>query len=788
MRFSRDRRGQSVVVGTVILFGFLILALSLYQVQIVPQENTQVEFDHSQQVEGEFLDVRNAVLSASRTGTGRSTSVKLGTRYPQRTFALNPPPAFGRLSTSAPRELRVENATVEGGSNVVDYWQNRTNMDGAIAFDTRSLRYSPEYNELRDSPDLVYENSFVVAEFDNTALGRSGQTVVDSDNRIRLIALNGNIDESDTRRTSVDPDALSQSRRSVRLTSAGGDPIVLELPTDVSPDRSGDLEQVWSDRLGTDVEEVTVSGGTVRIELDGAEAYRLSLGAVGVGDGTSAPNESDGYITKISSNNGVAVAEVRDRYNNPVEDAQVNISVDGAFEETTRTDGEGRVSYEVTDVSDVEMEINAGTETWESVLFENVGVGAGGGDRTESLLVAPDEAVAFNGPGSAEQGGFQLDVENQHDGAIRITDVTVLPDDPNLNGLSDEAAGSGPGRSELYVESAGGVVGEKNVLLGLDQEYTFVPNSGLRLNLQRGPEKRAYDIGAEAYVDAETEFAGAEVPLGSNERATITLAEFYEVGQNTANVVNVVDETFSVTVGYKIDGERRTEQFVTTVTQGPVGQVDLQDNIEDSDGSFEVTTDQYQNLAEGWVVVENIDTGQTESFESSDGQTTTVDSADAGGVAAGDEIVATLYESDAEQNELDTDSTVVGGEPFGVFVQGEESLGNGGDIDADFEVNSGSEVFSFDVNVDRSGNSANYGGTVTIDGGAFNNEELTLTGAAAEDLGTGNEIDLLNPDIYDSVNEGGLQSISEQLDSGSTVESLNNGGSVDLGQPDVREQ
>jgi hypothetical protein len=126
--------------------------------------------------------------------------------------------------------------------------------------------------------------------------------------------------------------------------------------------------------------------------------------------------------------------------------------------------------------------------------------------------------------------------------------------------------------------------------------------------------------------------------------------------------------------------------------------------------------------------------------------------------------------------------------PFGVFVQGEGPLGRNGDIDADFEVDSGSEVYSFDVNVDRRGNSGNYDGTVIIDGGAFNNEELTLTSAAAGDLGTGDEIDLLDPDIYDSVNEGGLQSISEQLDSDSTVESLNNGGSVDLEQPDVREQ
>ncbi|WP_424013441.1 Ig-like domain-containing protein [Halorubrum xinjiangense] len=569
MRFSRDRRGQSVVVGTVILFGFLILALSLYQVQVVPQENADVEFEHSQQVEGEFLDLRNAVESASSTGDGRSTSLKLGTRYPQRTFALNPPPASGRLSTTEPRPLRIENVTVNDGGNVGAYWANRTNETATgdtITFDTRSLRYSPGYNEFRDGPDLVYEHSLVIAEFDSGILGRSGQTAVNSDrNRIRLTALDGRVSESGVRRTSLDPETLSENRRSVRLNSTGGDPIVVELPTDVSMERADSLEQQWRDRLGDDAESVVAAGGTVRIELNGTNGYRLELGKVGLGSDTTGTNESDGYITRVSAADGVAVAEVRDRYNNPVEGAEVDISVDGTTVETVRTDADGRVSYEVTDVSDVEMTINDGTDTWDSILLENVGAGVpDGGGGAESLLVAPEEAVAFNGPGSGERGGFQLDVENQHDTQVRITDVTVLPEDPRLDGLSDKADATGPGRSELNVESENGAVGNKEVLLR-DWEYTFVPNSGLQLNLQSGPEKRAYDTVSGEYIDAETDFSGVEVPLNSGDGATITLAEFYEVEQGGATVVDVVGDTFSVTVGYKIDGERRTKQFVTTV-------------------------------------------------------------------------------------------------------------------------------------------------------------------------------------------------------------------------------
>jgi len=102
MRFSRDRRGQSVVVGTVVLFGFLILALGIYQVQVVPTENADVEFEHSQEVEDHFGDLRNGVLDAAATASTRSTQIRLGTRYPSRTFFVNPRPSPARSRLRRP--------------------------------------------------------------------------------------------------------------------------------------------------------------------------------------------------------------------------------------------------------------------------------------------------------------------------------------------------------------------------------------------------------------------------------------------------------------------------------------------------------------------------------------------------------------------------------------------------------------------------------------------------------------------------------------------------------------
>ena len=83
-----DDRGQSIQIGAVLLFGALIIALSGYQAFVVPQQNEQVEFSHSQTVQDELQDLRNAFVSATGDVSRRSVSVTLGTRYPDRIFAV----------------------------------------------------------------------------------------------------------------------------------------------------------------------------------------------------------------------------------------------------------------------------------------------------------------------------------------------------------------------------------------------------------------------------------------------------------------------------------------------------------------------------------------------------------------------------------------------------------------------------------------------------------------------------------------------------------------------------
>ncbi|ESS06155.1 MAG: hypothetical protein A07HB70_01704 [uncultured archaeon A07HB70] len=90
-RLAEDRRGVTVQIGAILLFGVLIVALSTYQAVAVPAENEQVEFNHNQAVQQDMLELRSALLQTGAGGRGQSVSVSLGTTYPSRVLLVNPP-------------------------------------------------------------------------------------------------------------------------------------------------------------------------------------------------------------------------------------------------------------------------------------------------------------------------------------------------------------------------------------------------------------------------------------------------------------------------------------------------------------------------------------------------------------------------------------------------------------------------------------------------------------------------------------------------------------------------
>lgn len=376
--FRGDERGVTVQVGAVLLFGILIVALATWQAAVVPDQNADVEFEHSRTVQSDVADLRNGILRTGVTGNPHPASVSLGTRYPSRTLFVNPPPASGSLETVGTDDGRV-NVTLENAAldseyeNAREYW---TGDPSAGRYDTGTLVYTPGYTQYRNAPTVVYENGLVVNQFDGgDQQVRSGQTLV-SGNVLTLLTLRGSLGESRAGDYTVETRAVSEATGTVTVRSTAEEPLVVAV-TSRLPAATWESSILAGEAAVADVTERATweDGGVtyhrVAVELEPG-SYELRAGSVGVGaltDDEARPDPAylvavDDYRTVGNETNGTMRVEVRDRFNNPLSDAAVDVRVDtdhlrvwngSAWNATAtlRTDADGRatVSYRAVNVT-----------------------------------------------------------------------------------------------------------------------------------------------------------------------------------------------------------------------------------------------------------------------------------------------------------------------------------------------------------------------------------------------------------------------------------------------------
>jgi hypothetical protein len=183
-----NTRGVSEVIGFVFVFGILIILLSINQAQIVPQENAEIEFEHFQTVRNDLIEVRSSISTAGQADVSQFPTVKLGTDYPPRIFAVNPTTPIGTLQTSEKYNITI------------------TNQSGATTHvSTRFLEYRPRYNEL-DIGSTWYENS--VLYLDDRERGGiaiiEDQNLVTDGNVTRITALQNDFQKSGTERVTLE--------------------------------------------------------------------------------------------------------------------------------------------------------------------------------------------------------------------------------------------------------------------------------------------------------------------------------------------------------------------------------------------------------------------------------------------------------------------------------------------------------------------------------------------------------------------------------------------------------
>lgn len=247
MGFRSDERAQSTLVGAILLFAILIIAFSSYQAFVVPNQNAEVEFNHNGDVQTDMQELRNSLLdvrSVERFGKGeyavisehRSVRIRLGTQYPARLIALNPPAPSGELRTEESQsKFRIENARVNTSKIDSEFHKNSSKLLGTnttVDMSTNFLIYDPEYTEYQTPPTTVLEHSFMYNEFQNARIPVTQQTVIRPNaTRINIVLVEGNLSRSGSQAISIDPQTLDGPTDTVPINRSSADPITVQIPT-----------------------------------------------------------------------------------------------------------------------------------------------------------------------------------------------------------------------------------------------------------------------------------------------------------------------------------------------------------------------------------------------------------------------------------------------------------------------------------------------------------------------------------------------------------------------------
>lgn len=488
-----DRRGVSEVIGSILVFGLLIMLVSLLQVQAIPNANEEVEFEHSQQVRGDFSELQVAIDKTLDSGRSQSASVQMGTDYPSRLLFYNPPSSSGTLRTTEKGTMTISN--VQSDSDAGVFFDE---MGNDVEYDTRSLTYSVGYHELANSPTDVREPA-VAYRYENDVALVSETNLVDG-TEINLVAIGGELDAGGVTSEKIEAKALSAPAKTYTVQDTG-DPVTIEVSTSLSQSK---WRELLSDEMGANghVETVTVDDGILKVELNTTTQYTLRTSKVGFGQG-GAPGPS--YMVSVDDDDPTAATvEVRDTFNNPV--SGVTLDIEGSSH-TVTTGPDGRAEYSPSSATSVTFEKDfdgngTATTPLEKVtayLHDDVVLtdakGSRGSDTVEIELlnsgstrtveslqvhyITEYRGVQIAGVGEGEPVG----ATNVVDGPDAITDMEVRPGPLTSSNASSSSSGFGssdptengpPQQPNSLVSVPSGV---QTLTVTFDDTYSF--NTGI---------------------------------------------------------------------------------------------------------------------------------------------------------------------------------------------------------------------------------------------------------------------------------------------------------------------
>ena len=360
-----DERGVSEVVGAILVFALVVMLLSIIQSQAVPNQNQEIEVQHSLDVQGDMVKYHQIASQVATSGNEQSVAIETGTGYPSRLLFFNPPRVQGTLNTSKQETAEIKNIE-SPDSEVNDYIS--TTAGNQLALNSRTMQYRGNYNEYQNPPVIKYEYGILFNEYDDASVVANPGTLIDGTD-INLLFLAGPYAQTSSTTQSVGVQPNSAPARTVPIkhdgsTGSSGN-LRIELQSDLPEER-------WEEEYETpsnNVEDIykPTNTNTVVIELDESKTYDLRMSRIAldkdvpkpdgyyivpVGDGTT--SVSEGSTTNVKF-------EVRDEYNNPVSDVEVAVERPGGtlVTPTPTTNSDGKITVPITPDSSGTQTVNA---------------------------------------------------------------------------------------------------------------------------------------------------------------------------------------------------------------------------------------------------------------------------------------------------------------------------------------------------------------------------------------------------------------------------------------------
>ena len=328
-----DTRGVSEVVGFILVFGFLILALTLYQATVVPQQNAQTEFQHFEDVRNEMIELRNAVSTAGQADVSQFPSVTLGTNYRTRLLTINPPDPAGTLKTSE----RSYNITISNGTE--EYDKN---------ISTRFIEYRPGYNEISIGSTWYEHSVLYLDERDRGGVSIIQEQNIVKDGTVTITALQNQFQETDTGRVTLELYPEKEVNRSA-FPDGNGTNLNVTVPTRLNQ------SDYWGNASLSDGD---IYQSVVENEYDeGIHALNLSV------------NETDLEVNTIGIRGQPREGSGKNVDPYAGDDSDESDSSDGPVFDSFNADriGKNKISYSFTispgdnDLSEVEVRVEEGS-------------------------------------------------------------------------------------------------------------------------------------------------------------------------------------------------------------------------------------------------------------------------------------------------------------------------------------------------------------------------------------------------------------------------------------------